>query len=152
MLPSKEEVPLLVDKEQRFDVADHIWQDSWDKRNGQTPSRRVKRLPWSLQAAIWCTIGISLVLLLVSWLFWTKPSSLGSEISIRRPPKTLPGWPPKHNPAYLIHASHGAAATENIICSETAVDVLKAGGNAVDASIAATLCIGVVNMFRYCPS
>jgi gamma-glutamyltranspeptidase / glutathione hydrolase / leukotriene-C4 hydrolase len=51
------------------------------------------------------------------------------------------------NPAYLIQVRNGAVASENKRCSDIGVDVLKDGGNAVDASIAATLCIGVVNMF-----
>ncbi|KDQ57609.1 hypothetical protein JAAARDRAFT_47513 [Jaapia argillacea MUCL 33604] len=51
------------------------------------------------------------------------------------------------NPAYLIKAKHGAVATENEICSNMGVDVLKAGGNAVDAIVTTTLCIGVVSMF-----
>lgn len=51
------------------------------------------------------------------------------------------------NPAYLIKASHGAVASENEICSRMGVDVMKAGGNAVDAAVSTTLCIGVVNMF-----
>ena len=51
------------------------------------------------------------------------------------------------NPAYLIQARNGAVASENKRCSDIGVDVLKDGGNAVDAVIAATLCSGVVNMF-----
>lgn len=51
------------------------------------------------------------------------------------------------NPAYLIKAKSGAVASENILCSEIGVDVMKDGGNAVDAAIASTFCTGVVNMF-----
>lgn len=51
------------------------------------------------------------------------------------------------NPAYLIEAEHGAVASENQRCSIIGVQVLKDGGNAVDAAVATTLCTGVVNMF-----
>ena len=51
------------------------------------------------------------------------------------------------NPAYLIEASHGAVASENEVCSRMGVDTMKAGGNAVDAAVTTTLCIGVANMF-----
>ena len=51
------------------------------------------------------------------------------------------------NPAYLIKAKSGAIASENILCSEIGVDVMKDGGNAVDAAVAATFCTGVVNIF-----
>ncbi|TBU55830.1 gamma-glutamyltranspeptidase [Dichomitus squalens] len=51
------------------------------------------------------------------------------------------------NPAYLIRATHGAVASENEICSKIGVNVLKEGGNAVDAMVSTTLCIGVANMF-----
>jgi hypothetical protein len=52
-------------------------------------------------------------------------------------------------PSYLIEATTGAVASDNIICSEVGVEILKNGGNAVDSAIATTLCIGVVNMFSY---
>lgn len=51
------------------------------------------------------------------------------------------------NPAYLIEAKHGAVASEHVRCSNMGVDVLKEGGNAVDAAIITTLCVGTVNMF-----
>ncbi|KAG0279556.1 hypothetical protein BGZ95_000868 [Linnemannia exigua] len=59
------------------------------------------------------------------------------------------GTPPvieKNRPA-LIKAKYGAVAAEEIHCSEIGVDVLKEGGNAVDAAIASCLCIGTVNSF-----
>ena len=51
------------------------------------------------------------------------------------------------NPAYLIKAKHGAVASENVLCSSIGVEILKEGGNAVDAAVATTFCVGVVNMF-----
>lgn len=51
------------------------------------------------------------------------------------------------NPAYLIRAKSGAVASENVLCSNIGVDVMKDGGNAVDAAVATTFCVGVVNMF-----
>lgn len=72
-----------------------------------------------------------------------------SGVILRSPHNVLPGWPAPRNPAYLIRAKRGAVATENKICSDLGVEILKKGGNAVDASITAVLCTGVVNMFRY---
>ena len=51
------------------------------------------------------------------------------------------------NPAFLVKAEHGAVASEVERCSVVGVQTLKDGGNAVDASISATLCTGVANMF-----
>ncbi|KAJ3763591.1 nucleophile aminohydrolase [Lentinula raphanica] len=55
--------------------------------------------------------------------------------------------PRLRNPSYLIEAQNGAVASENVRCSEMGVQIMKKGGNAVDAAIASCLCIGVVNMF-----
>ncbi len=43
--------------------------------------------------------------------------------------------------------SNGAVASENKICSDIGVQVLRQGGNAVDSAIAATFCIGTLNMY-----
>ena len=51
------------------------------------------------------------------------------------------------NKAYIVEATNGAVASENEICSEIGVNIMKQGGNAVDAAVSTTLCIGVLNMF-----
>ncbi|KAF7315733.1 Sec7-like domain belongs to guanine nucleotide exchange factors [Mycena indigotica] len=64
---------------------------------------------------------------------------------------TLSSSQPRHGvtgrPAYLIKARNGAVASENSLCSQIGVEVLKAGGNAVDAAIATTFCVGTVSMY-----
>ncbi|CAG8605108.1 21812_t:CDS:10 [Cetraspora pellucida] len=47
----------------------------------------------------------------------------------------------------LIIAKTGAVASEVANCSQFGVDVLKEGGNAVDAAITTHICVGTVNAF-----
>ncbi|KAF8411535.1 hypothetical protein HHK36_004088 [Tetracentron sinense] len=49
---------------------------------------------------------------------------------------------PRHE---LITAHHGVVATDDGRCSKIGRDVLHEGGHAVDASVAAALCLGVVS-------
>jgi hypothetical protein len=48
---------------------------------------------------------------------------------------------------HLVKARHGAVASGDKQCSKIGVDILKHGGNAVDAAVSTVLCIGVVNMY-----
>ncbi len=43
-----------------------------------------------------------------------------------------------------VHGIHGVAATSHPLATATAIDVLKAGGNAIDAAVAACALLGVV--------
>ncbi|KAI9349433.1 gamma-glutamyltranspeptidase, partial [Zopfochytrium polystomum] len=42
---------------------------------------------------------------------------------------------------------NGAVSSENLLCSEAGIDILKKGGSAMDAAISTSLCIGVTNMY-----
>eukprot|EP00271_Cylindrocystis_brebissonii_P011640 TRINITY_DN29538_c0_g1_i1.p1 TRINITY_DN29538_c0_g1~~TRINITY_DN29538_c0_g1_i1.p1 ORF type:complete len:745 (-),score=113.16 TRINITY_DN29538_c0_g1_i1:523-2757(-) len=44
-----------------------------------------------------------------------------------------------------INADSGAVAADEARCSAVGLSILKAGGNAVDSAVAATLCLGVLN-------
>nr|VDD41154.1 unnamed protein product [Brassica oleracea] len=50
-----------------------------------------------------------------------------------------------HKRQQSIVAYHGAVATDDGRCSEIAMKVIQKGGNAIDASVAAALCLGVVS-------
>ncbi|KAF8629660.1 hypothetical protein AX17_005599 [Amanita inopinata Kibby_2008] len=78
---------------------------------------------------------------ILAMLCWNCIESKERGITTRTPPRLT------RNRAYLVKARHGAVASENKRCSVMGVDVLKNGGNAVDAAISTALCIGVVNMF-----
>lgn len=64
-------------------------------------------------------------------------------------PTPLPGTDPRgrRHPAILATGRKAGVATENEICSKIGMDVLLENGTAVDAAVASTLCVGVLNMF-----
>ena len=44
--------------------------------------------------------------------------------------------------------NHGAVASESKSCSQIGIDLLKAGGNAADAVVGTTFCVGVVSPYH----
>lgn len=56
--------------------------------------------------------------------------------------------PHRSNPkvSHRVEDKLGASATENKVCTNIAIDILKKGGNAADALVGSTLCVGVIGM------
>ena len=42
----------------------------------------------------------------------------------------------------------GAVASENAICTRVGIELMERGGNAADALVATTLCVGVIGMYH----
>lgn len=43
---------------------------------------------------------------------------------------------------------HGAVASESAVCSEIGISLLEQGGNAIDALVGTTFCVGVIGMYH----
>lgn len=47
--------------------------------------------------------------------------------------------------SYVESKSHGVVASDHRVCSNVGVSILRDGGNAIDATVATVLCLGVAN-------
>ncbi|KAG9126209.1 hypothetical protein FRC07_004427 [Ceratobasidium sp. 392] len=119
--------------------------------------------PVPLRGALGAVLGLILVVVLVAGALLVRSGDHNTGPSPRPPtgptsaypaPTGGPAYPVPtggtsgpRNPAYLINAENGAVASEAQVCSQIGVDVLKDGGNAIDAAIASNLCVGTVNPF-----
>ena len=54
---------------------------------------------------------------------------------------------PSHTPS-SAPGTLGAVASESKICSQIGIDLLKAGGNAADALVGTSACVGVIGMYH----
>lgn len=50
--------------------------------------------------------------------------------------------------AHLGPGQRGAVASENGICTQIGIDLMQKGGNAADALVGTTLCVGVIGMYH----
>ncbi|SOV08995.1 related to gamma-glutamyltransferase [Ustilago sp. UG-2017a] len=109
-----------------------------------------KSQPQAKPRSVWNSI-----LILLSIFFFAITASiilknlLGEFGDPTSPTSPFPGTDPRgrRHPAILATGRKAGVATENLICSKIGMDVLREKGTAVDAAIAGTLCVGVLNMF-----
>ncbi|XP_077213291.1 gamma-glutamyl transpeptidase 1 isoform X1 [Tasmannia lanceolata] len=78
-----------------------------------------------------------------SFVFWTAVALLVLQSELGSTVSSL-GAVEKHR-REIITATHGVVATDDGRCSRIGRNVLREGGHAIDASVAAALCLGVVS-------
>ncbi len=89
-----------------------------------------------------------LLLLITPHLFIMRATSyLLPSLLLTTQIQAVPAWlsPSYSVPTTLLDPGHnklGAVASESAICSEIGTAALQAGGNAADAMVASTLCVG----------
>lgn len=91
-------------------------------------------------------VKLILLMLLVAVLPFLWPSVLFILLFLLAPTSSLDSLHghPKHRREVIVKR-HGVVATDDGRCSKIGMNVLRAGGHAVDASVAAALCLGVVS-------
>jgi hypothetical protein len=98
----------------------------------------------------WTALAISAGILALAGvlLFLTSSSDAGAgdaaaAAAARRPPEVAGGA--RLRSRHEVESPVGAAAADDARCSEVGAAALRAGGHAVDAAVAAALCLGVVH-------
>ncbi|GLJ51687.1 hypothetical protein SUGI_1098420 [Cryptomeria japonica] len=104
-------------------------------------SSRVETIPKhslhrSIARAIFALLAATLIALACIWTF-SNSNHIGALLDTE-------GWFQEAK-TEVIEAEHGVVAADDERCSDIGTDVLKEGGHAVDAAVATSLCLGVVN-------
>lgn len=76
------------------------------------------------------------------------PNLFLSQPAEASPAWILPNFDISSSSSNVEHNGLGAVASENAICSNIGIDILKVGGNAADALVATVLCVGVIGMYH----
>jgi len=76
----------------------------------------------------------------MSWLSRLLSTVLPLQVTLQNPGILFP--------TDNTNGQHGAVASESRECSQIGIDIMKLGGNAADAMIATTLCVGVIGMYH----
>lgn len=72
----------------------------------------------------------------------------GSRVRPRTGTQQQPLLVSDHGSQKHLQDHLGAVASENSICSQIGIDLLKEGGNAADALVGTVFCVGVIGMYH----
>lgn len=76
------------------------------------------------------------------------PGLLLSQLASGSPAYISPDYDVSNSILDPGHNKLGAVASESSICSNIGLDMLRAGGNAADSTVATVLCVGVIGMYH----
>ncbi|CAO2161073.1 unnamed protein product [Urochloa humidicola] len=101
--------------------------------------RRRSSRPWTALAIAAALLAVAGILLLLN------SSSRNAGAAARSKVAGTGSAPRRRAGRHEVESGVGAAAADDARCSEVGAAALRAGGHAVDAAVAAALCLGVVH-------
>ncbi|CAO2199007.1 unnamed protein product [Urochloa humidicola] len=106
------------------------------------PRDRRRSRPWSALAIAAALLAVAGILLLLNS---SGSGDAGAVADARAKVAGAGGAPRMRGGRHEVESGVGAAAADDARCSEVGAAALRAGGHAVDAAVAAALCLGVVH-------